>query len=536
MTGVGPRRAPGRIRDRYYTLGPVVRKTIESTCVHTKGRLRGKPLILEPWEVEWIDETFLVDRRTGRRVYQESTLAMPAKNGKSTIAAALALEGLAFDLDPITMQPEGGPEVYLAANSRKQAGVVGNVARNMARNSPMLARLLTIGKYDLENARTEGVLAWLAADADTAHGVNPSRYVYDELGSAPNPKLHTTLRKSTAARENPLGIVVTHVGFERYGPLGDLYDEALSNGDVDQRYTPGVESLTISRDRDAGVLMFWHGVQEEQRGDLDNPDVWKACNPASWVSRDYLAQMKKRLRLADFIRFHLNGFAAEANAWLPEGAWQQLGSGLWVPKKSYGKTPAWIGVDASTRYDLTSIVVNLPLVTDVDPDGIIDGRPALPIHRLRAEVFTADDEGSSRSMIERAAIRLRELARTYDVRGIAYDPYRFEPYPAEDLASEGLPVEAFPQSHARMVPASQDFYERVTDGYIRHDGDREFSRHVTNAIAIETARGYRIDKSKAKHHIDAAVAACMAVSIAEADLVGYGEDGPEDTPDVMTLA
>jgi phage terminase large subunit-like protein len=198
-------------------------------------------------------------------------------------------------------------------------------------------------------------------------------------------------------------------------------------------------------------------------------------------------------------------------------------------------TPAWIGVDAATRYDLTAIVVNVPLVTDVDPDHIIDGTPAMPIHRLKAEVFTAEDEGSSRSMIERAAIRLRELCREYDVRGIAYDPYRFEPYPAEDLASEGLPVEAFPQSHARMVPASQDFFARVTDGYIRHDGDREFARHVTNAIAIETARGFRIDKSKSKHHIDAAVAAVMAVSIAEADLVGFGEDGPEDSPDVFTL-
>lgn len=530
-----------RARDRYYTLGPLVRRYIESTCAQTKGHAKGESIVFEPWQVEFLDELFLVDRTTGKRVYSVGVLGTPAKNGKSTTGATLALEGLTYDPNPLTLMPEPGPEVYLAANARKQAGVIGSTARIMARDSEVLSRVLTVNRYDIENPRTDGNLVWLAADSDTVHGVNPNRWIYDELGSAPNDKLLTTLRKSTAARLNPLGVIVSHVGFERFGPLGDLYDDMMAHPEVEIRYTPGVESVTIARDREAGILYVWHGIHDEQRSDIENPDVWKACNPASWVTRQYLAtqfaQLKRR-NLPDFIRFHLNGFAAAINAWLPDGRWQELRSawveadnGLWLPERATRKPRAWIGVDAAIRYDLAAIVVDIPEVVDVDPDGIIGERPEHAIHHLRAEVFDADEgEGTSAHMLDRVANRIRELCAMYDVQAVAYDPYRFEPYPSEQLASEGIPVEKFPQSHERMVPASTAFRRLVVDGYVRHDGDRELARHMSNAITVKVARGERIDKSKAKHAIDAAVAAVMAVTIAELDLTR--EPDEDEYPDV----
>ena len=54
---------------------------------------------------------------------------LPRKNGKTELAAAMALYGLLFD-------GEIGAEVYSAAADRDQAGLVFGVAAQMIRNDP----------------------------------------------------------------------------------------------------------------------------------------------------------------------------------------------------------------------------------------------------------------------------------------------------------------------------------------------------------------------------------------------------------------
>ena len=59
-------------------------------CRHTKGRWAGSPVTFEPWQAAFLDEAFRLDDG-GRRVYRNVLLGLPRKNGKSTLAAALAL-------------------------------------------------------------------------------------------------------------------------------------------------------------------------------------------------------------------------------------------------------------------------------------------------------------------------------------------------------------------------------------------------------------------------------------------------------------
>jgi hypothetical protein len=59
-------------------------------CRHTKGRWAGQPVAFEPWQQSFIDEAFRLDA-DGRRVYRNVLLGLPRKNGKSTLAATLAL-------------------------------------------------------------------------------------------------------------------------------------------------------------------------------------------------------------------------------------------------------------------------------------------------------------------------------------------------------------------------------------------------------------------------------------------------------------
>ena len=109
---------------------------------------------------------------------------------------------------------------------------------------------------------------------------------------------------------------------------------------------------------------------------------------------------------------------------------------------------------------------------------------------------------------------MRELAATYDVREVAYDPWRFQ-QGALELQEAGLLVVEFPQSNTRMVPASERLYAAVVEGRLKHPNDPHLNAHVAAAVARDTPRGWRLDKTKGTEQIDAVVALAMAVEAAE---------------------
>ena len=64
------------------------------------------------------------------------------------------------------------------------------------------------------------------------------------------------------------------------------------------------------------------------------------------------------------------------------------------------------------------------------------------------------------------------------MREVAYDPWRFQGE-ALRLEAEGIGRwSSFPQSHARMVPASERLACAIIERKLRHYGDPELDRHV----------------------------------------------------------
>ncbi len=109
--------------------------------------------------------------------------------------------------------------------------------------------------------------------------------------------------------------------------------------------------------------------------------------------------------------------------------------------------------------------------------------------------------------------RVRRLAGEQDVRASAYDPWRFQ-QAALELEQERLTMVEFPQSHARMVPASERLYAAIVERRLRHPNDPELNRHVAAAVAKQTPRGWRLDKSNRSAQIDGVVALAMALEAA----------------------
>lgn len=70
----------------------------------------------------------------------------------------------------------------------------------------------------------------------------------------------------------------------------------------------------------------------------------------------------------------------------------------------------------------------------------------------------------------------------------------------------------FPQTSARMVPATARLREAFVNRQVTHDGDRRLREHIANAVVKDTGRGERIFKEgrKSPRKIDLAIAAVMA--------------------------
>ena len=138
------------------------------SLTHTKGAFAGQTFNLRPWQRRIVRQIFM-KRRDGLRQYRTCLLMLPRKNGKTELAAAIALYGLLAD-------GETGADVYSAAADRDQAGLVFGVAAQMLRNHPAL----DAGCYIVESSKkivhraSGSFYRAISAEAYSKHGFNAS--------------------------------------------------------------------------------------------------------------------------------------------------------------------------------------------------------------------------------------------------------------------------------------------------------------------------------------------------------------------------
>ena len=109
---------------------------IECLC-HTKGTWAGKPFELIDWQEQIIRDVFGTVKANGYRQFNTAYVEIPKKQGKSELAAAVALLLTCGD-------GEERAEVYGCAADRQQASIVFEVAADMVRMCPALNRRVKI--------------------------------------------------------------------------------------------------------------------------------------------------------------------------------------------------------------------------------------------------------------------------------------------------------------------------------------------------------------------------------------------------------
>lgn len=124
----------------------------------------------------------------------------------------------------------------------------------------------------------------------------------------------------------------------------------------------------------------------------------------------------------------------------------------------------------------------------------------------------------------------------YQVKQILFDPFQLQAT-AQRLIRDRLPMQEFPQTSGNLTAASQCLFELISGGNLLTYPAPDLRRAVSQAVAKETPRGWRISKQTSAHKIDLVAAlsfACYACIEAQKgptfdiwEMIRDGEPPPE---------
>ena len=485
-----------------------IAKAFIGSLRQSKGEWAGQSLGLLPWQDEVIGRIFGTLRPDGLRRYRTAYIEVPRKNGKSTIAAGIALYGLVGDGEP-------GAEVYLAAVDRDQAAIVFDVVREMVRQDEWLSANLkvvpSLRRIDYPAAAAR--LRVIASDAAGSHGFNASLVVADEVHAWPSRELWDVLATSVGARRQPLLLGITTAGWEVNSLGGQLHDYA-------ERVRDGVID-------DPTFLPVLYGAERDD--DWTSPHVWRKSNPSLGVtvSEEYLAGECARARAVPayesaFRRLHLCQWVNAETVWLPVDAWEDCAGDMTIAEleSSLEGRTCYAGLDLSATQDLTAFVAVFPADHGYD----VVARFWLPEQdiRKRSEKDRVPYDAWARAglitlcpgnVVDYQIVReeIKAFADRYNLGGIAYDRWAATQL-VQELTADGIDMAPMSQGMASMAAPTKELLNLALGRRLRHARHPILRWQVDNLSVVEDAAGnVRPAKHKARGRIDGMVALIMGI-------------------------
>lgn len=245
---------------------------IQKFCRHSKGKWGGKPVILELWQKAFICALFgILKKSTGKRRFSEALLLIGRKNGKSLIASAISIYMMIAD-------SEAGAECYAVATKRDQAKIIWQEAMSMVKKSPFLLSVIKCRTNELRCDKFESTFKPLSSESNTLDGLNTHYAGMDEIHAWKDKNLYDVIIDSTSARDEPIILSLSTMGYVREGIFDILYDMAS-------------RCLMSIKDGNQYNENFLPVIYElDKREEFSNPKMWVKANPNLGISKsvDYM--------------------------------------------------------------------------------------------------------------------------------------------------------------------------------------------------------------------------------------------------------
>ncbi|NBR18639.1 MAG: terminase large subunit, partial [Gammaproteobacteria bacterium] len=259
------------------------------------------------------------------RRFRQAYLEQPRGQGKSTLAAGVALWLAFFDREP-------GAEVYCCATHRAQAKITWEAARQMVLRSGLKARIkVRVG--NLHEITSASKLEPLGADADTLDGLRPNGVILDEIHAMKNSAMVDVMSTATGTRRQPLVFEITTAGVGRTGVCWDHHD-----------YTSKVVRGVVQDDQWFGCI-----IGADPDDDWRVEATWRKANPNLGVSVKVDDLARKALQAqhipaseSEFRRLHLGQWVQQAERYLPMQGWDAGANAVEIDRAD---EPAGLGLD-----------------------------------------------------------------------------------------------------------------------------------------------------------------------------------------------
>lgn len=502
---------------------------IENLC-HTKGTWAGKPFELIDWQEQIIRDLFGTLKPNGYRQFNTAYIEIPKKQGKSELAAAVALLLTCGD-------GEERAEVYGCAADRQQAAIVFDVAADMVRMCPALSKRVKIlaSQKRLIYTPTNSFYQVLSAEAYSKHGFNIHGVVFDELHTQPNRKLFDVMTKGSGdARMQPLYFLITTAGTDTHSICYETHQKA--------------KDIIEGRKIDPTFYPVIYGADESD--DWTDPKVWKKANPSLDITVG-IDKVKAACESAKqnpgeenaFRQLRLNQWVKQAVRWMPMEKWDKCAFAVYEDELE-GRV-CYGGLDLSSTTDITAFVLVFPpslggaasvprlgdgFATSCCPPldeedkyiilpyfWIPEDNLTLRVDRDHVPYDVWERQGclqtTEGNVVHYGFIEqfIERLGERFNIREIAFDRWGAVQM-VQNLEGMGFTVVPFGQGFKDMSPPTKELMKLVLEQKIAHGGHPVLRWNMDNIyIRTDPAGNIKADKEKSTEKIDGAVATIMAL-------------------------
>ncbi|PHM27510.1 terminase large subunit [Xenorhabdus budapestensis] len=470
-------------------------------CPHVKGHLRGKPIMLEPWQqFAFANLLGFKVKATERRKYRSAYIQVPRKNAKSTVAAILANWFLVME--------SGQQDIYTAAVSRDQARIVFDDARQMCLLSKPLKKRVVIQQHKITYPKSNSLLKPLAAKAATIEGTNPSLAIIDEYHLHPDNAVYSALELGMGARPEGILFAITTAGSNVISACKQHYDYCCQILDGEEQN----ESLF--------ALIY----ELDDENEIDDETLWIKANPNLDISVDSTSlhdtiQKARGIpsQWTEMLTKRFNIWCQGETPWMGEGAWKACQTDY--DENDLKGLECYAGLDLSSTGDITSVCYTFP----VDNELLLLTRHYLPEAQLqnpanknravyRQWVQAGWIRTTTGDCIDYDRIRddILNDSQHFDIKLVGFDTWNAT-HLRTQLQGVGLDVEPFPQTYVRFSPVAKSAEVFVNRKIIRHNGDPVLAWAMSNVV-METDANANIkpNKKKSANKIDPAIAFLMS--------------------------
>ena len=428
-----------------------------------------------------------------------------------------------------------GHEQYITAVNRDQAGIAFRKVCQMADlMDPDVAGHVNKSYGTLKNAATNAFIVARSRDNKASDGASCYRGYWDEAARIEDEESFDILHSSQGAWRG------MHQNWYISTAQANRETRYYRDMEIGRRRLEGLDEVEPKFDR--SIYVFYELDDEKE---WDDPDMWFKANPSMGLSigieeleKECFEAKTSPSKRSEFLRKKCNIYVAAENPWIDIDAWNKL-----KVEELKREGNAYIGLDMGKTSDLNGVTI---IWTNKElqkyetecwaflPKESLEKAPKHTINVYRKAIEDGRLILTPGHSIDESYIDefIRDLCSKYEVKEVAFDPYKSQAMMTKML-DDGLPLVEHRQGRISMGPAISETEKVILSEQITHLGDPFFAWQLANCqVSVDNNDLPALDKpGDYAMKIDNAIALVMAIGRA----TQYGGIEPERRYNIRTI-